>query len=184
MESKLYIVTEVEEKDLGCVALKEIKRGTLILREKPCFLLGELPDLEDLNKDYFDDIFHGYEKMDSHQKDQFFELANAYEHIERTNNYHNDNTKISLNYLKEHPKPYPDRFALKVIQITETNRFHNGVFLEMSRFNHSCVSNAEYFWNEDRNTRDVRAIKYDDSIYGFCPKQSCNAIYQKKKLTN
>ena len=87
---------------------------------------------------YFDDIFHGYEKMDSHQKDQFFELANAYEHIERTNNYHNDNTKISLNYLKEHPKPYPDGFALKVIQITETNRFHNGVFLEMSRSRHLC----------------------------------------------
>ena len=178
MESKLYIVTEIVEKDLGCVALKEIKRGTLILREKPCFLQN--PDLEDLDKDYFDDIFQGYETMDSHQKDKFLELANAYEHIERTNNYHNDKTKISLNHLKEHPKPYPEGVALKVIQITETNRFHNGVFLEMSRFNHSCVSNAEYFWNEDRNTRDVRAIKYVDIIYGFCPKQICNAIYQKK----
>ena len=112
------------------------------------------------------------------QKVKFFGLANAYEHIEKTNNYHNDKTKVSLNYLKEHPKPYPEGVALKVIQITETNRFHNGVCLEMSRFNHSCVSNAEYFWNEDRNTRDVRAIKYVhicSNLYFFAKKLICNA---------
>ena len=50
MESKLYFVTEIEEKELGCVAIKEIKRGTLILREKPCLLQN--PDLEELDKHY------------------------------------------------------------------------------------------------------------------------------------
>ena len=176
MESKLYLVTEIEEKELGCVALKEIKRGTLILREKPCLLQN--PDLDELDKDYFDDIFCAYEKMDSDQKYKFLELANAYEYIEKTNKYHNDKRKVYLNYLKEHPKPYPEGVALKVIQITETNRFHNGVCLEMSRFNHSCVSNAEYFWNEDRNTRDVRAIKYVhicSNLYSYAKKLICNA---------
>ena len=163
MESKLFFVTEfgpeIEEKGLGCVAQKKIKRGTLILREKPC-LLQNINTTGNLDKDYFDDIFTAYEKMDSDQKYKFLGLANAYEYIEKTNKYHNDKRKVYLNYLREHPKPYPEGVALKVIQITETNRFHNGVYLEMSRFNHSCVSNAEYFWNEDRNTRDVRAIKY------------------------
>ena len=31
----LYKVIEIKEKGLGCVALKDLKKGTLILREKP-----------------------------------------------------------------------------------------------------------------------------------------------------
>ena len=49
--------------------------------------------------------------------------------------------------------------ALKVMNIMDTNGFHNGVCLKMSRFNHSCQPNAQYFWNEDTNTRDVRALR-------------------------
>ena len=163
MESQLYVITEfgpkLEEKGLGCVAKKKIKRGTLILREKPC-LLQNINTTGNLDKAYFDNIFDAYEKMDSHQKKHFLELANNSEHIDEKNVHHIGRNKVYLNYLKENPKSYAEGVALKVIQITETNRFHNGVYLEMSRFNHSCVSNAEYFWNEDRNTRDVRAIKY------------------------
>ena len=43
--------------------------------------------------------------------------------------------------------------------IKDTNGFHNGVCLKMSRFNHSCRPNAQYFWNVDTNTRDVRALR-------------------------
>ena len=66
---------------------------------------------------------------------------------------------VLTSYLKENPKLYTEDIAQKVIQIIDTNGFHNGVFLESSRFNHSCVSNAEQFWNEDVNARDVRAIR-------------------------
>ena len=166
MESQLYIVTkfgpEIEEKGLGCVAQKKIKSGTLILRETPCLLQNT--NFENLDKDYFDDVFDAYEKMDSDQKIKFLELANNKEDLEEMNYYHIDKNKVYLNYLEENPKSYAEGVALKVIQITETNRFHNGVCLEMSRFNHSCVSNAEYFWNEDKSTRDVRAIKYVNII--------------------
>ena len=31
----LYKVIEIKDKGLGCVALKDLKKGTLILREKP-----------------------------------------------------------------------------------------------------------------------------------------------------
>ena len=163
MESKLFFVTEfgpeIEEKGLGCVAQKKIKRGTLILREKPC-LLQNINTTGNLDKDYFDDIFTAYEKMDNYQRDRFFELANFHDHIEENNVYHIARREVYLTYLEENPKPYPEGVALKVLQIVDTNGFHNGVCLEMSRFNHSCVSNAEYFWNEDVNARDVRAIKY------------------------
>ena len=48
--------------------------------------------------------------------------------------------------------------AVEVSQIFNTNAFHNGLFLKMSRFNHSCVSNAEYLWNEKENVREIRSI--------------------------
>ena len=47
----------------------------------------------------------------------------------------------------------------KVIDIYETNRFIKGLFLKMSPFNHSCIPNAEYFWNEETGFEDVRAIR-------------------------
>ena len=47
----------------------------------------------------------------------------------------------------------------KVIDIFETNHFRKGLFLKMSRFNHSCRPNAEYFWNEETGFEDARAIR-------------------------
>ena len=135
-----------------------IKRGTLVLMEKPCLLQNS--NLKILDKDYFDDAFQAYEGMDIDQKEQFFKLANNYKHIKETNLYPDDKMKVLLEYLKENPKLYSESVALKVIQVTETNTFNNGVCLELSRFNHSCVSNAEHCWNEDVKTRDVRAIRY------------------------
>ena len=40
----LYKVVQIPGKDLGCVALKDIKKGTLILQEIPqCFAQGSGP---------------------------------------------------------------------------------------------------------------------------------------------
>ena len=49
--------------------------------------------------------------------------------------------------------------AVKVWTIFRTNAFHNGVCLDMSRFNHSCHPNAQHFWNDDAKTRDLRALR-------------------------
>ena len=99
MESKSFLVTEfgpeIEKKGLGCVAQKKIKRGTLILREKPC-LLQNINTTGNLDKDYFDDIFTAYEKMDSYQRDRFFELANFHDHIEENNVYHIGKKEVYL----------------------------------------------------------------------------------------
>ena len=48
--------------------------------------------------------------------------------------------------------------SVQVYEIFDTNTFHNGVFLKMSRFNHSCIANAEYFWNAKENVREIRSI--------------------------
>ena len=49
--------------------------------------------------------------------------------------------------------------ALKVWSIYKTNGFPNGVFLKMSRFNHSCRPNAEWLWNKETKTQDVRVLR-------------------------
>jgi hypothetical protein len=149
MESKIFLVTKIEGKGLGCVAQKEINPGTLILRERPCLVLQPGLGSDNFDTQYFDDVFHAYEQMDNDQKDMFFELANCYD----------GRIETLTNYLKENPKSYSEDVAQKIIQIICINRFHNGVCLEMSRFNHACVSNAEYFWNEDVNARDITAIR-------------------------
>ena len=99
MEQKLFHVTGIEGKGLGCVAQKDIKRGTLILMEKPCLLKNA--NLKILDNEYFDDAFQSYEKMDNKQKDQFFKLANNYKQIEETHIYPDDKMNVFLKYLKE-----------------------------------------------------------------------------------
>ena len=47
----------------------------------------------------------------------------------------------------------------KVWAINNTNGFSNGVYLKMSRFNHSCQPNTEHFWNDETNTLDLRAVR-------------------------
>ena len=35
----------------------------------------------------------------------------------------------------------------------------NGLFLRISRFNHSCVPVAEFVWNEEKKLQEIRAIR-------------------------
>ena len=35
----------------------------------------------------------------------------------------------------------------------------NGLFLRISRFNHSCVPVAEFVWNAERRLQEIRAIR-------------------------
>jgi len=38
-------------------------------------------------------------------------------------------------------------------------RSDNGLFLKISRFNHSCVPYAEFMWNEEKRQQEIRAIR-------------------------
>ena len=39
------------------------------------------------------------------------------------------------------------------------SRSDNGLFLRISRFNHSCVPVAEFVWNEEKRLQEIRAIR-------------------------
>ena len=57
--------------------------------------------------------------------------------------------------------------AFDVWGIYKTNTFTQGVYLQVSKFNHFCRQNAEIFWNQDSNRaylRALRKIKEGDEI--------------------
>ena len=151
----LYSVSAIEGKGLGCVAETKIRKGTLILKEIPCFHhdCGDSVD-----KEFFDDLFHGYGTLSAEQKEKYLSLSNCFSNGNVSHSSASKLNKLQI-YLEENPINLPVEEARLVYQISHTNSFYNGVCLEMSKFNHSCIPNAEYFWNEDTKTRDLRAIK-------------------------
>ena len=168
---KLYSVSEIQGKGLGCVATTEIKKGTLILREGASFHhFGH----ESLDKAYFEELFQGYLTLSTEDRETYLSLANCFSDQRAPSPSSIRKMAKVLKYLEDSPIDLPREEAKLVYQIYHTNGFHNGIFFEMSRFNHSCMSNAEYFWNEDTKTRDLRAIrkirKCDEiTLKYFCP---------------
>jgi len=161
---ELYSLTEIEGKGLGCIARKKIKKGTLVLREKPSLVI---PEHEDVDNDWVKTVIEAYMTMEPEEKKEYLTLANKYsektieqkkEKFMEARSAQFENT-VTKELLAMDLKNIDLETAKRVFQIHDTNAFHNGVCLRMSRFNHSCSSNAEYFWNTDEQVRDLRAIR-------------------------
>ena len=145
-KTKFYSVSEIQGKGLGCVAITEIKKGTLILRESAGFHhFGD--SYEYIDKAYLDGLFQGYLTMSTEEKEKYLSLANCFSDPMTPSTSSAGKMEDVLKYLKDGHINLGSEEAQLVFQIYHTNCFHNGIFLEMSRFNHSCTSNAEYLWN-------------------------------------
>ena len=155
-KQKLYSVSEIQGKGLGCVATTEIKRSTLILRENASF--HHFGESEFLDKTYLDELFQGYLTISTEDKETYLSLANCFFNQKPSASSARKMATV-LKYIEDNPINLGSEEAQLVYQIYHTNSFHNGIFLDMSRFNHSCIPNAEFFWNEDTKTRDLRAIR-------------------------
>jgi len=137
---KMYLENEIEGKGIGCLAVIKIKVGTLIISEQP--LLSMDSEVVDQSwEERHQCILLAFQNLSDLDKEAYLSLSFK----ELCPEYQN------LANVSE-----KDR---KVLNIYETNSFTNGVFLKMSRFNHACNPNAEYFWNDETDFRDLRAIK-------------------------
>ena len=75
----LYKVVKIEGKDLGCVAVKDIKKGTLILQEKPeCFANASEPSKIDVKR-----MLDSFHEMSTSDQQEFLKLHNRFESIEQ-----------------------------------------------------------------------------------------------------
>jgi len=133
------------------------------------------PDFDLETNEFYDELFNAFGQLDEDKKEQFLTLSNIYPTLEDDNQNAEEFKTIVKKFLSENPEClYSFSEALNIVEITVTNTFHNGICLVTSRFNHSCVSNAEYFWNYDigrRDTRAIRKIKKGEEItvnYGSC----------------
>ena len=137
----LYKFVKIDGKGLGCVALKDIEIGALILKEKPqC--VGDISraitiklarELEPQNLPFDDtwwnSVIKSFEQMKKSDQDEYLKLHNAF-----------DGQGLS-----------------DVIGIYKTNAMDRGVGIKISRFNHSCCPNSAASWNAEDGTGEIRA---------------------------
>ena len=143
----LYKVVKIEGKDFGCVAIKDIKKGTLILQEEPqCFANATGPSQIDLKS-----LLDSYQSMSPGDQKEFINLHNRFEKLEDLELTIKQKEWMSKNSI------CPENI-LKIYGVYRTNSFENGVALNFARFNHSCCSNAEAMWNEEENSSEIRAV--------------------------
>ena len=151
----MYREQALPGKGVGCVAITKIKKGTLVVREKPILLLDRRPG------SYLARVTTAFLAMAPKEQEGYLALANKYSINEsRWSDYSNEFKKVRDQEMKSFGTgKLSGETITSVWQILETNSFNNGVCLKISRFNHSCRPNAEFFWNHDTGTRDVRAVR-------------------------
>ena len=158
-ESLLYKEEKLLEKGISCIAIKDIKKGSLLLREFPQLLISD----QMIEYDYdnlHNNVIGSFLNMSEEDQERYMELYNMYD--EDRENW-SDGIKEILNeaLLATNGMVFSNiskENALKVWGIYKTNAFTNGVFVKMSRFNHSCHPNAAMSCRVS-NTQDVRALR-------------------------
>ena len=111
-------------------------------------------------------VIEEFNKMEKNQKEEYLKLSNKFKNLDRDHPNLNEVQQKLSECHKSFEKHFPSlvlgdidaETSVQVYEIFDTNTFHNGVFLKMSRFNHSCIANAEYFWNAKENVREIRSI--------------------------
>lgn len=193
--SPAYYESALPGKGCGVLAARHVCPGELLLAESPLIVVpwwvrhSMFPGKE--KKDFLD---RAVRELSTEQRKGFYNLhdskvsedeAKTIDGIWRTNN-----------------------FALG----PSCSRSDNGLFLNISRFNHSCVPYAEFVWNEEKRMQEIRAIRdipegeeiticyftllvaarsqkerreFLLSHYGFpCDCVACNLVGEEKKIND
>lgn len=148
-----YKEENLSGKGVGCVAIQEIAKGSLVLRELPLLFLSE----ENRNHHA---VIKSFLAMSAEDQEEFLKMHNNYEED-------SDNWSDAMQNEYQKALPILANFsdislarASEVWGIYKTNTFTDGVYLKMSRFNHSCRPNADIFGNQDaNNSTDLRALR-------------------------
>merc|ERR1712020_663361 len=75
---KLYKVDKIVGKGFGWIALKNIKVGTMICKEKPQFFPEKIPMELDPPSIHFSNLMNTFFAMSNENQEEFLELSNAY----------------------------------------------------------------------------------------------------------
>ena len=126
-EQPVYQEQPVPGKGDGCIALRDLKAGSLVLREVPALYVT--PDL-----DGHAETIKAFIEMDQEDQDELLMLCNMYDLEERE---WSESMRKELDLVVENAGEMDFSgttrdTAMKVWQIWLTNAYDNGVFLKLS----------------------------------------------------
>ena len=129
----LYKVIPIEGKNLGCIALKDIKIGTLILQEKSqCVVKPDKFDTDTLGPIRLKNLLDSFKKMSQSDQDEYLQLYNRF-------SVENDHKKEEQSHRKKWLQSCTDfnnediETFLKIDGIYVTNGFEMGVGIKAAR---------------------------------------------------
>lgn len=132
-ESSINCIFEIKQtkNGLGLLASRNIKRGELILAEKPLIKIKQnVPKLQ----------------LNFHVENQVSKLSDQ------------DKAKIFELHDNQIPKSLVGIFKTNSYMLGKKSQFC-GLFYKMARMNHSCLPNASHHWVESENLQKVFALK-------------------------
>ena len=136
-------------KGLGLFATREIKRGDLIIAEKPLFTYDQDADTRALNKIV--------SKLSASDRDMFFQLADC----------HTLNSKSVQGITLTNSLPLGTGASLRAI------------FPIISRICHSCCPNVTHSWDKERMVENIYCIKAlqagDEILTTYCEQYATKA---------
>jgi hypothetical protein len=186
--SSLYKVTKIEGKGLGCVAISDIKKGSLILSEK--LQLCVKTEEKEGSSMWIKSLLKSFYQMSKADQHEYMTLHNKFNNIQNFQNSEDiqkiENSKLEIGKIEQDPEKAEK--ILEICGIYSTNSFEEGFCFKMSRFNHSCQPNASSInvngqeWSELRAIENIKAGKeinfsYLSKFAGFR-----NTKYRRQKL--
>ena len=146
--------------------------GSLIYREAALFLTDPVErkldnlsvvnrlagtDWEDVEiekeKLEFVRVIKSFLNLNSDKKDQYLQLCEG-----QPNRRTDVAIRAAIKTFSE-SEHLPYNLFRRVCYIFRVNAFNNGIFLTLSRLNHSCLPSTEIFWNVETRTQDLVAIQ-------------------------
>jgi len=160
----MYEVKQIEGKGLGFVAVKNISKGSLILKETPQMprfkgveppnpkIPGSVEAQEKALKNWIEKVISSFEEMNPADQEEYMTLHNCI--VDR-------NSDGMIRIRSEYDQKKADEILKinKIIDIYAKNNFQNGLSIKTSRLNHSCKPNAVNSANAvNSEFNEVRAI--------------------------
>ena len=172
--SSLYKVTEIEGKGLGCVAISDIKKGSLILKENPQ-LCVESEEIK-WSSGWIKSLMTSFNEMIETDKHEYMKLHNKFNNFQNFQNtdfirnckeIHDtiiEDVKLEIGKIEQNPEKAEEIFQIWAIY--STNSFPSGLHIKTSRINHSCEENAIsiIMLNGEHQIRAISNIKAGKEI--------------------
>ena len=139
----MYEIRQIQGKGLGIIAVQDISKGTLILKETPQMshidaLTPNLQGSHEALKIWIKKVISLFNEMNLADQREYMKL---HSHFENENSFGLISEFLGLIYTMVYDGKKADEI-LKIIGIFIANNYENSLSIQISRFNHSCNPNA------------------------------------------